>query len=247
MGWMSTDSHSGMNSHGLLRNQLTCSLDACVCSGMYTPKHARSEAVASSLPSSDSAIHTSGELCAWMNVAPPYLHATQSRPAPHLEAHCVLDGLGAAEPATGAAIVGIPGLVDHPAGGCPGLGLPQVVEAVGSRGVHANGEVVPKQPFHLQMGRYSVASHEAITSRRHQVQYSSCTSSRAGKDRCLGCGSKKKGDRALQQPLHLQLCKCIVGCLFEHSTQLQSGHLQAGNVCSKTSCRFCCLQPRQQV
>ena len=28
----------------------------------------RSEAVASSLPSSDSAMHTSGELCAWMNL-----------------------------------------------------------------------------------------------------------------------------------------------------------------------------------
>ena len=28
----------------------------------------RSEAVASSLPSNDSAMHTSGELCAWMNL-----------------------------------------------------------------------------------------------------------------------------------------------------------------------------------
>ena len=91
---------------------------------------------------------------------PFHLHAAQPHPSPHLEGHSVPDGLGAAEPAAGAAIVGVPGLVDHPAGCSPGLGLPQVVEAIGSRGVHANGKVVPKQPFHLQMGRCNVASRE---------------------------------------------------------------------------------------
>ena len=134
-----------------------------------------------------------------------HLHAAaQSCPAPHLEGHGVSDGLGAAEPAAGAAIIGVPGLVDHPAGGSPWLGLSQVVEAVGSRGVHANGEVVPKQPFHLQMGRYRVVSHEVYQSK----EKCSCTSSRSGEDNQLNAGHLQRGDGDPEQPLHLQLCRC---------------------------------------
>ena len=52
---------------GLLRNPPTCSLEASAVECIRTSVP-RSEAVASSLPSSDSAMHTSGELCAWMNL-----------------------------------------------------------------------------------------------------------------------------------------------------------------------------------
>ena len=56
---------------------------------------------------------------------------------------------GAAEPARGAAEVGVPGLVDQPRGGGPGRGLPQVVEPIGCLGVQPHTEVVVEQPFHL--------------------------------------------------------------------------------------------------
>ena len=51
----------------LLCTPPTCSLEASAVECIRTSVP-RSEAVASSLPSSDSAMHTSGELCAWMNL-----------------------------------------------------------------------------------------------------------------------------------------------------------------------------------
>ena len=66
-----------------------------------------------------------------------------------LEAGSGVEGRGAAEPASGTAEVGIPGLVDEAGGGCPSLGLPQVVEPIGCLGIQPHTEVVVKQPFHL--------------------------------------------------------------------------------------------------
>lgn len=67
----------------------------------------------------------------------------------HLESGCGVEGGRATEPARGAGEVGVPGLVDQPGGGRPGLGLPQVVEPIGCLSIQAHTEVVVEQPLNL--------------------------------------------------------------------------------------------------
>ena len=47
-----------------------------------------------------------------------------------LEASCGVERRGTAEPARGAAEIGIPGLVDEPRRCSPGFGLPQMVKPI---------------------------------------------------------------------------------------------------------------------
>lgn len=67
----------------------------------------------------------------------------------YLEGGSSVEGRGAAEPSGGTAEVGVPGLVDEAGGGCPGLGLPQVVEAIGCLRIQPHTEVVVEQSLHL--------------------------------------------------------------------------------------------------
>lgn len=68
----------------------------------------------------------------------------------HLKVGGCVEGRGAAEPAGGAAEVGVPGLVDEAGGGGPGPGLPQVVEPIRCPGIQPHTEVVVEQALHLQ-------------------------------------------------------------------------------------------------
>lgn len=68
----------------------------------------------------------------------------------HLEGGLAAQGGRGAEPAGGAGVVGVPGLVDHAPAGGPGVLLAHAVEAVGGLGVHAQAEVVPEQAAHLR-------------------------------------------------------------------------------------------------
>lgn len=69
--------------------------------------------------------------------------------ATNLEGGSGVEGRGTAEPSGGTAEVGVPGLVDEAGGGGPGLGLPQVVEAIGCLCIQPHTEVVVEQPLHL--------------------------------------------------------------------------------------------------
>ncbi len=53
----------------------------------------------------------------------------------YLEGGSGVEGRGTAEPAGGAAEVGVPGLIDEPGGGGPRPGLPQMVEPIGRCGI----------------------------------------------------------------------------------------------------------------
>ena len=67
----------------------------------------------------------------------------------YLEGSRGVEGGGPAEPARGAGEVGVPRLVDQAGWSCPGLGLPEVVEAVGSLCIQPHAEVVEEEPLHL--------------------------------------------------------------------------------------------------
>ena len=67
----------------------------------------------------------------------------------HLEVGSCVEGRGEAEPAGGAAEVGVPGLVDEAGGGRPGAGLPQVVEPIRCPSIQPHTEVVVEQALHL--------------------------------------------------------------------------------------------------
>ena len=53
----------------------------------------------------------------------------------YLQGSSGIEGWGTAEPAGGAAEVGVPGLIDQSRGGGPRPGLPQMVEPIGRSGI----------------------------------------------------------------------------------------------------------------